>query len=220
VTERPRARADTPAVDPDPDRSVGGPVRGRPTKAQDAPRGPDQVRAAAVAAATELFARRGLASVSVREVAAAAGVNPSLVHRYVGGKDELLRAVLAGLLDRLRTDVAAFDRQATGEPLPGDMAYALATHQRIVAHLVIEGYALADYQADFPVMDHIVAEIQEAYGIDDATARVQATVIYAHDLAMRLFLPLLLRAAGLQPTDADDLRRSAQIVNLRLSQPL
>jgi len=193
------------------------PPRGRPPKDELAPRGPEAVRRAAVAAAAELFARRGLAGVSVREVAAQAGVNPALIHRYVGGKDPLLRAVLADLLDQLRTDLPAFAERAD-QPLPESMAAAVATHQRIAAHLVMEGYDIGDYQFDFPVMDHIVAEIQRVHGVDAATARRRGALIYAHDMTVRLLMPVLLRAAGLDPSDADDLRAAARRVNLRLSE--
>src|SRR5262245_53478169 len=58
------------------------------------PRGREAVMAAVLDAATTLFAARGPASVSVRDIAAAAGVNHALVHRHFGSKQEVLRAVL------------------------------------------------------------------------------------------------------------------------------
>jgi AcrR family transcriptional regulator len=191
-------------------------VRGRPPKDERAPRGPDQVRRATLSAATELFARRGVAAVSVREVAATAGVNPSLVHRYVGGKDQLLAAVLADLVEQLASDLPLYEEVAD-EPLPGRFTYLLATHQRIVAHLVMEGHAIEDYQVDFPVLDHLIAELQRVNGIDAPSARVRASVISAHELAVRLLMPLLLHMAGLDDDDADDLRQAVRQVNLRLS---
>ena len=41
--------------------------------------------------ATELFAARGPSAVSLREIAAHAGVNFGLIHQYIGTKDNLLR---------------------------------------------------------------------------------------------------------------------------------
>ncbi len=198
------------------DQARARPPRGRPPKDELAPRGPVAVRRAVLAAAADLFARRGLAAVSVREVATQAGVNPSLVHRYVGGKDRLLRAVLAHLLDQLRDDLPAFAERAD-QPLPEPLAATLATHQRIVAHLVMEGHDIRQYQFEFPVMDHVIDEIQHVYGVDAATARRRGALIYAHDMAVRLLMPVLLRAAGLEPADADDLEAAARDVNLRLS---
>jgi AcrR family transcriptional regulator len=192
-------------------------VPGRPPIDDTAPRGPAAVRDAALAAATDLFAQRGVRAVSVREVAQVAGVNPSLVHRYVGGKDALVEAVLDRLLDAMKVDLPAFAERADA-PLPGPLAYAVATHQRIVAHLVMEGRDVRDVQAEFPVMDHIVWQIQQVHGVDAATARRRGALIYAHDLAVRLFMPVLLQAAGLGPEDADDLRAAIRNVNIRLSE--
>lgn len=62
------------------------------------PGGPD-TRAAILAAARELFAAHGLAGTSVRAVAAAAGVDASLVHHYFGTKDDLFVAALQLRID-------------------------------------------------------------------------------------------------------------------------
>jgi AcrR family transcriptional regulator len=60
-----------------------------------APRGDAAVtRQAILTAARELFAAHGVDGVSVRRVAAAAGVNHALVHRYFGTKSEMVAAIL------------------------------------------------------------------------------------------------------------------------------
>lgn len=56
-----------------------------------------RTRAAIVDAATELFAERGFGAVSLREVAAAAGISHPGLLRHFGSKDLLLRDVVAGL---------------------------------------------------------------------------------------------------------------------------
>lgn len=58
------------------------------------PHGPDEVRAAVLVAADELFAERPPGAVTVREIAERAQVNHALVHRYFGTKEDLMRAVL------------------------------------------------------------------------------------------------------------------------------
>lgn len=57
------------------------------------PGSPD-TRAAILEAARGLFAERGFAGTSVRAVAAAAEVDPALVHHYFGRKDDLFMAAL------------------------------------------------------------------------------------------------------------------------------
>jgi TetR/AcrR family transcriptional regulator len=51
-------------------------------------------RTAIIASATPLFAEKGFNGVSVRELAAAAGVNISMISYYFGGKEALYAAVL------------------------------------------------------------------------------------------------------------------------------
>jgi AcrR family transcriptional regulator len=57
-------------------------------------RGAPDTRAEILGSARTLFAERGFARTSVRAVAAAAGVDPALVHHYFGSKDDLFMAAL------------------------------------------------------------------------------------------------------------------------------
>lgn len=81
----------------------------------DRPLGRDAVREALVLATTELIVECGL-SMSVREIAARAGVNHGLVHTYFGSKDGLLSAAFDEINAR-----AAAERDADGFP-PRDLA--------------------------------------------------------------------------------------------------
>ncbi|HEX5365107.1 MAG TPA: helix-turn-helix domain-containing protein [Acidimicrobiales bacterium] len=65
------------------------------------PRGECEVRRAILEAATALFSRKGPAATSIREIAAAAGVNHGLIHRHFGSKRQLVRAVHDHLAERL-----------------------------------------------------------------------------------------------------------------------
>jgi AcrR family transcriptional regulator len=57
--------------------------------------GPNQTRAEILDAARAAFADRGYDGVSVRAVARAAGVDPALIHRFYGSKEELFVAAMA-----------------------------------------------------------------------------------------------------------------------------
>ena len=54
----------------------------------------ETVRADLLRAARELFAKRDFTATSVREIAAAARVNPAMIHYHFGDKDGLYRAML------------------------------------------------------------------------------------------------------------------------------
>lgn len=76
----------------------------------------DRTRRAVVEAATRLLVKnRG---VSLAEVAAAAGVGRTTLHRHFPGREDLVRAVALDALDRA-------ERALDGEPGDGDVAAAL-----------------------------------------------------------------------------------------------
>ena len=54
----------------------------------------EQTTAAILDAAEKLFAERGFTAVSVRDIAAEAGVSHALVHRYLGSKEQVYKTML------------------------------------------------------------------------------------------------------------------------------
>jgi len=65
---------------------------------------------AVLEAATDLLAARSLSAVSIRDIAAKAGVNHGLIHRHFGSKRNLVRAVVARNDQRLQAAIT----EATG----------------------------------------------------------------------------------------------------------
>ncbi|SDZ08672.1 transcriptional regulator, TetR family [Micromonospora pattaloongensis] len=84
------------------------------------PGNPD-TREAILAAAREAFAERGFDQASIRAIAAAAGVDPALVHHYFGTKDQLFLAAMNSPIDpgELIPRVWNGDPDAVGERLVG-----------------------------------------------------------------------------------------------------
>src|SRR5262245_25725199 len=83
--------------------------RMRKSSSQPRPWGREAVMTAVLDAATALFAARGPASVSVRDIASAARINHALVHRHFGSKQDMLRAVL----ERAAQEMAAISMEET-----------------------------------------------------------------------------------------------------------
>jgi AcrR family transcriptional regulator len=61
--------------------------------------GRPDTRGEIVSAAAQCFARAGYDATSMRQVAAGAGVDPALVRRFFGGKEELFTAVASAVID-------------------------------------------------------------------------------------------------------------------------
>lgn len=81
--------------------------------------GPSTTRADILTAARASFAEMGFDRTSVRGVAARAGVDPALVHRFFGSKDDLLSAALDGVMNPAERIPALLqgDPDALGERL-------------------------------------------------------------------------------------------------------
>ncbi len=88
--------------------------RGRP--ARDA-RSVEETRSAILAAALTLFSERGFEGVALRDIAASAGVEHSLVRYHFTDKATLWRAALRNLIDQMNAERAAHWRSTRGQPL-------------------------------------------------------------------------------------------------------
>lgn len=164
----------------------------------------EESRQRLVEAATALFRQRPPDRVPVREIAAAAGVNHGLVHRYFGGKEGLVMAVLrqvfretgAAILEEMDRDMAA----AVGGGL------AVLDRERwvvnLLAHVMLtrrsaEGIPTATMM---PVMRERVGEHAA-----EALAGTMA-VAEAATLGWLLFEPLIARGTGLDALPPEERR--------------
>src|ERR1700761_9750515 len=89
------------------------------TPRRETPTGREEVAAAILAAAPELFAQRGPAATSIRDIAAQSKVNHGLVFRHFGTKENLVGAVLDHLGEQL-TDLRHSDTAGAGPAPPPD----------------------------------------------------------------------------------------------------
>lgn len=93
---------------------------------------------AALSAAADLFADNNYSSVSVREIARRAGVSHALVHRYLGYKEDIFRAVI----EWERKQAAEFWNGVDSSqaiPYPGKGGYKFDRYIRTLLRARIEG---------------------------------------------------------------------------------
>ncbi len=180
-------------------RGTGAGAKRGAASASAKPIGREAVRDALVDAAARMFAARGPSNVSVRDIAAEAGVNHGLVHRHFGSKERLVGAVLDHLSARLD---AAIGPDADALPLPELVRRTFATtrahrlYWHVLARAILEGMEPAELQQSFPVVERIVRALQREKGlpIDAASA---AALALALGLGMLVFEPYLRAATGL-----------------------
>jgi AcrR family transcriptional regulator len=176
-----------------------------------APRGREEVRTALVRAAAELFATRGPAAVSIRDVATRAKVNHGLVHRHFGSKRALLREVLT----RSTHEIAA--AMGDGEWNPETqmrLVRSLFEHHdywRVLARAILDGQTPTGVQRDFPIIHRLAEAYRRMQERGDLAGSVDARVLAAGTAALYLgwvlFEPFIVAAAGLAERPLDETRQ-------------
>ncbi|HEX4868378.1 MAG TPA: helix-turn-helix domain-containing protein [Acidimicrobiales bacterium] len=131
------------------------------------PRGEQEVKEAVLEAASTLFAEKGPAATSLRDIAQTAGVNHGLIHRHFGSKQRLVRAVHDHLAQRL----AATDpfRQATAAGAL-DAFHALEgnrTYWMVLTRAMLDGELDDVLDSDLAGGHRMVETLRAALG-DDA----------------------------------------------------
>jgi AcrR family transcriptional regulator len=169
------------------------------------PRGREQVRAALIQSASQLFAERGPAGVSVRDVAAHAGVNHGLVHQYFGSK----QALLGEVLEFLATGIARRSEEIVDLTELFDVT-AANPFWRVLARTILDGEDPTRLQKSFPTVGRIVdffTSLQAGGRLDDYDPRILSAMIVALGLGWLLFEPFVIPAAQLSHRRADGVRR-------------
>lgn len=179
-----------------------------PRPARDA----DRTRAAILHAAQHAFATRGYAAAGVREITAAAGVNPALVSRYFGSKEKLFEAALADLLDvSLLTEQP---REDFGKRLVETFVDASANGINPLQILVL---ATADEGAraiaDRLVREMVLAPLAEWFGAPDGEHRAAQVMTLSSGLfTYRLLYRLPTWSGELDPGSRAWLEHSFQSI--------
>jgi AcrR family transcriptional regulator len=164
------------------------------------PTGRAEVAAAILEAATDLFAERGPAATSIRDIAARSNVNHGLVFRHFGTKEQLVGAVLdhlgANLSALLSTDAPAAVLQSS-----------LDRQMRVMARTVLDGYPAGQLQKRFPNIATLLDGVRPLYD-DEVKARLAVANALALQFGWRLFAPILRSATGIEDLTDDEIREA------------
>lgn len=157
-----------------------------------------RVRSIVLSHAADLFAERGPAATSMRDIADRSGVNAGLIFRHIGTKE----AVVASVLDYLADDLVTARDAGTSR----DVVEARAERSwKVIARALLDGYDVGRLQHRFPNVEQLVAAARAHHGDgDDYAARVATADALALQLGWRLFGPFLKAATGLDDQPVRD----------------
>ncbi len=160
----------------------------------------DHTRAAILTAARERFAESGYANTTIRGVAAAANIDPSMVMRYFGSKDQLFAA--AAEFDLRFPDLSDVDPAEVGRAIA---AHFVARWESDEALVVLLRSATTNAEAAQRMTDIFAAQLLPAIAkvvADDAPRR--AGLIATQVLGMAL-CRFVLRLPPVVAMDRDEL---------------
>lgn len=175
------------------------------------PTGREEVAAAVLESAADLFAERGPAATSIRDIAARSKVNHGLVFRHFGTKDQLVGAVLDYLGTHLKNLLHS------GEPADV-LDRALDRQMRVWARTLLDGYPVEQLQMRFPNVAELLDYVRTRHD-DDASARLAVANALALQLGWRLFEPMLRSATGLDELTHAELRQAVLAEAGRILEP-
>ncbi len=153
-----------------------------PKRPRGRPRLDDQLMPRILDAAERLFAEHGPVSVSIRDIAAEAGLPHSAIYRYFESKDEVLRQVLIRGRTRQREHEA--EGRRVGRTTEGALDWLLANNRAYVltvARLALEGETTSSLGIDpgETVAQQTLAVVEDGYPFELRTDHDPQTLVAA-----------------------------------------
>ena len=172
-----------------------------------------------------LFAERGAAAVTIRDVASAAGVSPSLVIHHYGSKEGLKKAAdsrATGLVEVFVSELMDPSRSgASGTSLAAAFALRLEREPNLpgyIRRLLIDGGAPAEslFRGLLDATVSGLASLEDAQLVRPAVDRsLRAAFLLVNDLAAVILREQLLAVAGIDPLGPAGLERwTAEVLDV------
>ena len=167
-------------------------------------------------AAMELFAERGYAGVTVRQIASAAAVSPALVIHHYGSKEKL-RAVLEERVGAFVESMLAELARASDEGGSATVAQLLVDQLErepamagYIRRFLVDGgpAGVALFERLYLATRAGVRAMEQAGAVRPAQdERVRDAFLLSNDLAMLLLRPHISQVTGIDPLSRDGLAR-------------
>ena len=185
------------------------------------PRGKTDTRNVILGAARRLFADTGYDKTSVRDVAAAADVDPAMIRHYFGSKVELFRATMGWPFEPadIAARITAGDRGDIGERLTRVFFEAWEQPEsRAPLLAILRGAATHEESANLVrqfIQGQVYAHIAAALKVPDAELRIDLAMSQLLGIA---YLRHILRVEPVASTPVEELiERIAPIVSRHLA---
>lgn len=167
-------------------------------------------------AASGLFARHGVNGVSIRDIAAEAGMNHALIIRYFGSKDGLVAELLRREISAMAGTYSARPEQSAEETLGklrGVLLNSLTAQQdtmRLIIRSSLDGLSPESYvdpsvERAATIMAKWIASRQTSEDLPDA--KLVSVVVMSTLFSLTAIAPWLMTSVGLLPEDFENRKK-------------
>lgn len=185
------------------------------------PRGKTDTRNVILATARRMFAAAGYDKTSVRDVAAAAGVDPAMIRHYFGSKAELFRATMGWPFEPadIAARIAGGDHDQIGERLTREFFEAWEKpDSRAPLLAILRGAATHEESANLVrqfIQGQVYSQIAAGLAQPDGELRIDLAMSQLLGIA---YLRHILQVDPIASTPVDELiRRVAPVISSHLT---
>jgi len=174
------------------------------------PKGTEEVKEAILNTASRLFAQRGVAAVSIRDIGQEASVNHGLITRHFGTKEKLRLAVQNRLMENINKDIGEFSSLNDAMIKGVEAMKKNEEFWKVLARTLLDGTPDGDIQNIFPFMEKINKLIKEEQNNGSISQSIDSKILVAGGIALIyglfVFEDYILPAVGLPDKKNKDVK--------------
>jgi TetR/AcrR family transcriptional regulator, repressor for neighboring sulfatase len=173
----------------------------------DTPRGRTAITEAILQATETLLAKHNPTEISLRQIAEAANINYSLIHRYFGTKENVIMAAHERILGKASAQYSGIDR------IDGNIGEIFKIGEKNPSRRILLARAMLDgadphlIQHHFPIMHQLIELIRkkksETENPSEFDAETLAAFFSGSVMGWLFFEPFLLASTGLENKDKE-----------------
>jgi AcrR family transcriptional regulator len=197
-------KAQTAKRKPKAGKRSSGQVR-RSSRKHDAPRGRDEIIEAILQATEELLPKHNPSEISLRQIAEAANINYSLIHRYFGTKESVIMAAHERMLSKVGEQFSAVDRIDGNIGVLFKISGQNVSRRTLLARAMLDGADPHLIRHHFPIMHQLIDLLRkkksETENPSEYDPETLAAFFAGSALGWFFFEPVLLASTGLDKKD-------------------
>ena len=183
----------------------------RSNRNRQAPRGRNEIIDAILRATEQLLPKHNPTEISLRQIAEAAKINYSLIHRYFGTKDSVIMAAHERMLSKVGEQFSTVDRIDGNIGVLFKISGENDSRRTLLARAMLDGADPHLIRHHFPIMHQLIELLRKKKSKTENPSKYDPETLAAFFAGSALgwffFEPFLLASTGLDEKDKNKVHR-------------